>query len=619
MSENSNQTMRQKLKDKRKKIVEKMTSKKKILVGTFGILVLVIGGASAYFFYSSSKDKNIPDLSMFSPANNGVMGDYVMASGTTSLGYTMDEFEPDYIETELYIEEVYLSSSDKVEAGTAILKVAEASILEAREELKEKEVEADLAYRAGVISYEQSKINAKYTYDAALLEGQYAETVYQSGLKDAEIKVQEARDQVTETEENIEKYKKAFADYYYEYNVDQYKERYEKNQSFYYWLLGEWGFEDKEVSVGGVSNQSQSGTLGGNAGSQNQNAANNPPSQGTVPNTPPTTGGESTTQIPPTTNINENKSEESNKKDEESENQDQGEDQGEKEDETAAVTSITDQVLALFSDSNKTLARVTSSKSLANGRNFVAVANKQDEDYADKLKVLQQMKTNVQNSEKYYHDAWDSYAAAAKEVNSQVSKLEIQIEVLRADLAEAETNYQLEVLEAETAYKKSVAQLELAKSDYNAAIQKAEDELQALEDHKTEAQENVEEFEELLGDGYLYTQNAGTVMMVGVREDSNLQGGGMIVAYRNSQELSVTVYVSQDDINKLGVGDGAQVIVNDYGTYEGKITYLNPISNSDSRTNITYEVLVEVTGDKAGNLKENLTADVIFTTGDNGQ
>ena len=140
-----------------------------------------------------------------------------------------------------------------------------------------------------------------------------------------------------------------------------------------------------------------------------------------------------------------------------------------------------------------------------------------------------------------------------------------------------------------------------------------------LEDEKTEADENLAEFEELLGDGYFYTQNAGTVMRIGTRSESNLQGGSMVVAYRNEEDISVTVSVAQEDIHKIKVGDSAQVMIEDYGTFEGKISYLNPISNSGSRTNITYEVIVDLQGDNIKSLKENLTATVIFSVETNGE
>ena len=245
--------------------------------------------------------------------------------------------------------------------------------------------------------------------------------------------------------------------------------------------------------------------------------------------------------------------------------------------------------------------------------------NVTDENYTRKVQTLQQQKKNMENSQKYYYNAWNEYEAAASQATAQIQKLELQKETMRADLAEAETDYQLEVLEAETAYKKALAQSQLAKSDYDAAIQKAEDELETLKDEKEEAEKNLAEFESLLGDGYFYTKNAGTVMMIGTRSESNLQGGSMVVAYRNAQDISITVSVAQEDIHKLKVGDSAQVMIEEYGTFEGRITYLNPISNSSSRTNITYEVMVDLEGDNLSSLKENLTATVVFQTGESNQ
>ena len=76
----------------------------------------------------------------------------ITAKGTTVIGMDVEEFEPDYIDTDLEIEEVYLESGDQVEAGTAILKVSQDSVEDAREELEETLTKASLAYRAGIMS-----------------------------------------------------------------------------------------------------------------------------------------------------------------------------------------------------------------------------------------------------------------------------------------------------------------------------------------------------------------------------------------------------------------------------------------------------------------------------------
>ena len=260
MSEKEKQTLVEKV----KAIGQKMTGKKKLLLLTAGAAGIVAVSVVAYT--TSRKEDSWGQMmgqmgQRPSVSGNNIMNTYVTASGTTSLGYTMDEFEPDYIETELYIEEVYLSSGDEVEAGTAVFKVSDESIAKARAELEEKKEETSLAYRAGVISYEQSKINAKYTYDAAVLEGKQAEAVYQSAVKSAEKKLQTAKDNVADTESKLEEYQDANADYYYDYNVDEYKERYETNFSFYHYLIGLWGIGENEI--GGSSSGMGSGSTTG--------------------------------------------------------------------------------------------------------------------------------------------------------------------------------------------------------------------------------------------------------------------------------------------------------------------------------------------------------------------
>ena len=66
---------------------------------------------------------------------------------------------------------------------------------------------------------------------------------------------------------------------------------------------------------------------------------------------------------------------------------------------------------------------------------------------------------------------------------------------------------------------------------------------------KEEADENLQEFEEVIGDGYLYTTSAGTVMMVNVREETDLTGGSMVLAYSNPE--TVTVTASNDTLTML--------------------------------------------------------------------
>lgn len=124
--------------EKRKSLLHKLKEKKKIcLVAGGAAVIIVVAGIATFIYLRNTKEGNRMQPGQMFGNGNGVMGEMVTASGTTSLGYTMDEFEPDYIETDIYIEEVYVSSGDEVQAGTAVFKVSEENIAEAKEELED--------------------------------------------------------------------------------------------------------------------------------------------------------------------------------------------------------------------------------------------------------------------------------------------------------------------------------------------------------------------------------------------------------------------------------------------------------------------------------------------------
>ena len=94
-------------------------------------------------------------------------------------------------------------------------------------------------------------------------------------------------------------------------------------------------------------------------------------------------------------------------------------------------------------------------------------------------------------------------------------------------------------------------------------------------------------------------------------EGETLAGGDIVFAYSNPEKITVSIAVSQDSIAQLSVGEGAMVMISDYGNYNGVIESIDPVSSSDSRTSVTYTVEVALDGD-VSDLSANLTATVIF-------
>ena len=124
---------------------------------------------------------------------NFSMDGVVTASGVVSVGTKAEIFEVEKLTTSLEIEEIYVSSEETVEKGTKLLKLSDESVATAREELEQAVKETELAYRLGVIEYEQSKITALYDKEEKTLSKIQAQAVYDqtvSSLQDAVDKAQ---------------------------------------------------------------------------------------------------------------------------------------------------------------------------------------------------------------------------------------------------------------------------------------------------------------------------------------------------------------------------------------------------------------------------------------------
>lgn len=228
-----------------------------------------------------------------------------------------------------------------------------------------------------------------------------------------------------------------------------------------------------------------------------------------------------------------------------------------------------------------------------------------------KLSVYQMMDELVQKNGDEYETALENYEKDTKTATASLESARSQLAQLQADLSDAQLEYEKQVITEKANYDTTIAESENAEAVYDTEMKKLEEELEVLKDEKNEAEENLALFEDTIGDGYFYTASAGTVVMNMVRAGNYLFGDSMVLAYSDSNTVTVEASVEQDDIAKIAVGDGAYVMINEYGNYEGTVISINPVSSSDSRSSVTYTVTVELTGDIEG-LESNLTAYVYF-------
>ena len=273
---NSNWRFAVKNKEIKQIFFSRKKNKKWIIVAL--VLVLTLSGGSVATVMilhknSSRSEFTLPD----NLAGLNFTEDMIVASGVTNVGITEETFDVENLTTELEIEEVYAVSGEEVTAGDKILKLTEDSVEEARKELERALEDAELAYRTGVIEYEQNLITAEYTRDSAILTGQQAKEVYDETVASLQSAVTRAEEELQDAEDEIAEYESYVNDGSYKsyFKVDEYQAIYDENLKALTDKMDEWGISWSQVTgSGGGSTQLSVDVSGNNAQPQSGGTSN---------------------------------------------------------------------------------------------------------------------------------------------------------------------------------------------------------------------------------------------------------------------------------------------------------------------------------------------------------
>lgn len=474
--------------------------KKGLIIAGCTILLLAAGGGAFYYMNQQTNQTDQPPM----PPGMGEDMEIVAATGTTSTGLSEKELEFGFLDAELMVDEVYVSSADEVEKGDKVLKITDNSLLEATRELERAHMDASLAYRQGVIDYESGKLEAENELKKSRIAADFAQAVYEDAIAKAQADVTRAERAVADAQEIVDEYTDAIEnDYYYtEYEIEAKKAAYEKNVALFFEKLDDYGYEldDEEDDDGD-------------------------------PNTfdivkKDTKGGSS-----------------------------------------------------------------------------------QDSD--GELTVLKLLKSEYQENKEEYDQALKDYEAATEKAKAGIEEATNTLQQKNLELQEAQIDLEKAQISAQADYDLAVIKGEKAQATYDTEIKRLKEELETLADEETEAQENYELFMSVIGDGYIYTENAGTILMVRAIENTALAKEDILMAYSDADTIQVTASVDQADISQIKVGDVAAVVMEDYDTYTGVVSKINPVSASESRASVSYTVVLDLEGD-ISQLSANITANVYF-------
>ncbi|MGN0402011.1 MAG: hypothetical protein ACI4HQ_07085, partial [Acetatifactor sp.] len=229
--------------------------KRFIILGSIAVIILSMGTILVLKFSSPPVAENSSSRSQYADGLSGMTtGDAVTAYGVIQFGMVQETLDIQNMISNLQIEEIMVSSNDTVTAGDALVRFSEESVEESLKELTTNLREKELAYRAGMIEYEQSLITAKYSYESTILKGKQADAVYQETVAELKSSLESATKTYNESVALLEEYKAAEEtdQYRTDYQVDYYRQLYDENLALLIAKMEEWGVAWEDVTRGGA-------------------------------------------------------------------------------------------------------------------------------------------------------------------------------------------------------------------------------------------------------------------------------------------------------------------------------------------------------------------------------
>lgn len=203
--------------------------------------------------------------------------------------------------------------------------------------------------------------------------------------------------------------------------------------------------------------------------------------------------------------------------------------------------------------------------------------------------------------------AEETYNATITSLEKKITDLEEQIadetdedelEELNAELKVAQNNLTTGTLEAQQTYENAMTNYKYADQLYAIDTDGLEDDLNEAKETLETCQQNLSDFESQIGDGIVYAEYAGTITAVSYAAGDTLASDAAVITYTDSDSVTMTVSVSQDDISGVAVGDSATVYLTAYEDepFEAEITSISTSASTGSST-VNYDVTAKITAD----------------------
>ncbi len=284
-------------------------------------------------------------------------------------------------------------------------------------------------------------------------------------------------------------------------------------------------------------------------------------------------------------------------------------------------TSVTNKVASL---------QVQLEQKQANAASLQEKLTEAQEDYQDALETYEAAKEGyegagtdntvnfmtIQNGYLSARSKYQQAKSALTQAEDALSENESAITDLQNQLAAAQAKQKIDKLDTEETYQEAVITGQNAQTTYNAAVEDLKETLQEAEETKEKREEQLQAFEDFVGsDGILYATEDGVITEVSYEAGDRLTTTGALFSYATSDDMRISVDVTQEDIVDLQVGDAVDITFTAYpeDSYTGSILSINTTATSDYSNTVSYTVEISAEG-ALEKLYGGMTADVIFVT-----
>lgn len=233
--------------------------------------------------------------------------------------------------------------------------------------------------------------------------------------------------------------------------------------------------------------------------------------------------------------------------------------------------------------------------------------------------TITQLQTAIDEAQEAYDEQNDMVAYYQSLVSSgedeyadELSEAKTALASCESKLKKAQNEYTTKSIEAEKTYQETMLAYNNASSQYTVDVNGIDSDMEDAQEELSDAKEALEEFEAFIGDGVIYSDYTGMITAVGYEAGDELSSDTSIVTFADTDSVTMTVSVSQEDISDIAIGDEVNIELTAYEDqiFKGTVSGMDTSSSSGSST-VSYNVTVVFSGDITG-VYADMTGNVTF-------